>query len=261
MAQAATPAGYAQWSYWITSDQDDEGLVFRRFDKLAAFNLLYLQSEMMEIEERLATMNRESTGRLSPDAIAETFSLEALVAHCQPNHPRQPDAKERMDLILELRLKIKEYRRPNTRVVGTLSDMMRQGGVYKIQGKARHYLEAENDLVALGPASHEDYLSQFLRKRLARAETGLDPEKPRIARFEEAMVTTILNAITIAVATTFLVGPIIILYLVQTPWIKLLLVTLFTLGFAASVAVITKARRPEIFVGTATWVHLHFIGA
>lgn len=75
------------------------------------------------------------------------------------------------------------------------------------------------------------------------------------------MVTTILNAITIAVATTFLVGPIIILYLVQTPWIKLLLVTLFTLGFAASVAVITKARRPEIFVGTATWVHLHFIGA
>lgn len=47
--------------------------------------------------------------------------------------------------------------------------MMRQGGVYKIQGKARHYLEAENDLVALGPASHEDYLSQFLRKRLARA--------------------------------------------------------------------------------------------
>ncbi|UNI19989.1 hypothetical protein JDV02_006129 [Purpureocillium takamizusanense] len=181
-SDAATPAGYAQWSSWIASDHDDEGLVFRRFDNLAAVNLLYLQSEMMEIEKRLAAMDRESTRSLNPDAIAETFSLEALVAHCQPNHPRRPDAKERMDLILELRLKIKEYhealllrsrlaqlRRPNARVVGTLSDMMRQGGIYKIQGKARQYLEAENDLVALGPASHEDYLSQFLRKRLARA--------------------------------------------------------------------------------------------
>ncbi|PHH63908.1 hypothetical protein CDD81_5356 [Ophiocordyceps australis] len=266
MAREATPAGYAQWSSWIASDRDGEGFVFRRFDGLAATNLLYLQSDMMEVEQRLEAMNQEATGSTNMAAIAETCNWEALLEHCQPNHPRYTEAKKRMDLILELRLKIKEYhealllqsrlaqlQRPGARVIGALNDMMRQDAIPKIGGKAKQYLQDENDLVALGSPAQEDYLSQFLRRRLARTDTSLEPAMPRVARFDESTINTILNIVTIATATFSLVGPIVTLYLIQTHWLKLMLVAVFTLSFAASVAVVTKAKRPEIFVGTATY--------
>jgi hypothetical protein len=58
------------------------------------------------------------------------------------------------------------------------------------------------------------------------------------------------------VATVFLVGPILALYFVQRAPGRLALIAVFTAGFAASVALITSARRAEIFFGTATYVNL-----
>ena len=42
--------GYPSLSEDIASDPDRTSLVFRRFDKLAVRNLLYLQSELVELE-------------------------------------------------------------------------------------------------------------------------------------------------------------------------------------------------------------------
>ncbi|PHH81542.1 hypothetical protein CDD82_514 [Ophiocordyceps australis] len=242
------PAGYALWASWISSDPDGEGFVFRRFDTLAATNLLYLQSDMMEIEQRLKAMDQEAT--TTDDAKSEAFEWETLKEHFQKDHPRYPEAKRRMDLILELRVKIKEYR---SRVLEVLKDMMSQGGYPKIGGKAKKYLEDENDLVALYIPAQEDYLSEFLRKMTQRDENNLDPTTPRVARGDESTINTILNLITLIVAIFFLVAPIVTLYLIKSRWLKLMLVTVFTICFAVSVAVVTRAKKPEIFIGTATY--------
>lgn len=70
--------------------------------------------------------------------------------------------------------------------------------------------------------------------------------------FKEVEVIRWVNFITTIVAAIFLIGPIITLYWIQTAPVKLVLIALFTLGFAASSALITNARRAEIFAGTAT---------
>jgi hypothetical protein len=45
--------GFPSLSEFVASDLDRTSLVFRRFDRLAARNLLYLQSELAELEAEL----------------------------------------------------------------------------------------------------------------------------------------------------------------------------------------------------------------
>lgn len=51
-----------------------------------------------------------------------------------------------------------------------------------------------------------------------------------------------------------LVGSIVVLYFEQTPGIRLGLLGVFTLVFAASVGLLTNARRTELFATTAACV-------
>jgi hypothetical protein len=53
LQQLTRQGGYTAAASWLASDPDNEALVFRKFDKLAALNLLYLQSEILELEKRV----------------------------------------------------------------------------------------------------------------------------------------------------------------------------------------------------------------
>ncbi|KAI0810176.1 hypothetical protein GGR55DRAFT_695381 [Xylaria sp. FL0064] len=281
------PAGYAQWASWIASDSDSEPFIFRKFDELAALNLLYLQSEMLSIEAQLRQLDQEDVRQPDIDSINATRQWEVLVAQCAP--PEFSDSKsanteskactrarKRMELILQLRTKIKEYhealllqskvahlQEPSGRVSRAVKQMFNQGGFPVLDGQAREYLDA-NDLVALKSPT-TDPLSNFLRRARASKNSGEDIDSgktktelsaeglPRIGRFDEHQVVHWVNIITIIVAIVFLIGPILALYFVQNPPARLVLITVFTAGFAASVALITNARRAEVFFGTATY--------
>jgi hypothetical protein len=104
------PAGYAQWASWLASDPDGETLVFRKFNELAAINLLYLQSELLEVEGRLSELNEASLRSTDMSLLRATREYETLLQQCQPPDARE-DARERLDLIKDLRLKMKEYRK------------------------------------------------------------------------------------------------------------------------------------------------------
>ncbi|KAI1350811.1 hypothetical protein F5Y01DRAFT_139981 [Xylaria sp. FL0043] len=300
------PAGYTQWASWIASDSDSEPFLFRKFDELAALNLLYLQSEMLSIEAQLRQLDQEDVRQPDIDSINATRQWEILVAQCAPPEFSDSEsanteskacirARRRMELILRLRTKIKEYHEalllqskvahlqaPSGRVLRAVKQMFNQGGFPVLDGQAREYLDA-NDLLALKSPT-TDPLSNFLRRARASKvslsrhthlrlsiptiearplKNDIDSEKtkielsaeglPRIGRFDEHQVVHWVNIITIIVAIIFLIGPILALYFVQNPPARLVLITIFTAGFAASVALITNARRAEVFFGTATY--------
>jgi hypothetical protein len=54
-----------------------------------------------------------------------------------------------------------------------------------------------------------------------------------------------------ALAALLLIGAILVLYKVQSPDLRLGLIALFTALFAASVGLLTNARRAELFGATA----------
>ncbi|KAI8627956.1 hypothetical protein F5Y19DRAFT_440527 [Xylariaceae sp. FL1651] len=271
------PAGYAQWASWIASDTDNEPFVFRKFDDLAALNLLYLQSEMLEIETQLKKLDQEEVRQPDIESINATRQWEVLSAQCALSELTDSEstnlgskafirAKKRMGLILRLRARIKEYHEalllqsklshlqtPSQRLLRAIKQMFNQDGFTVLEGQAREYLEAK-DLVAL-KSPITDPLSNYLRKAWAvEYETDFSNEGlPRIRRFDERRVTHWVNMITIMLATVFLIGPIIALYFVRSPPVRLVLIAVFMVGFAASVALITNARRAEVFFGTATY--------
>jgi len=111
--------GFPSFSQFIASDPDYSTLVFKRFHKLAMRNLLYLQSELAELQARQEQYDAE-------DQSIEHGDLQTK--ECAMNWEKFRDAsrqlgnekqKKRMELVSDIRAKMKEYSKnlaPNTRM-------------------------------------------------------------------------------------------------------------------------------------------------
>jgi hypothetical protein len=99
--------GYPSLAQFIASDKDKSTAIYRRFDRLSARNLLYLQSELAELQARQDAFDEEDRNA-STETKGIASNWEAFRGKAEePNNTRE---KERMDLIKEIRDKLKEYR-------------------------------------------------------------------------------------------------------------------------------------------------------
>ncbi|OTA67809.1 hypothetical protein K449DRAFT_364252 [Hypoxylon sp. EC38] len=259
--------GYITAAAWLARDVDNEALVFRKFDRLSAVNLLYLQSEILEIEKRLDDIHLLTVHSHEMDLKDAASTWETLVAQCQSDKPSQfrQDAQDRMTLITELRVKLKEYhealllqsqiaqmRHPENRVLAAVRHFFQQPHPI-LGGKAKTFLDDFKDLIALKTPTETDLLSSFLRRHWASEKELSHDGVNHFARFSEQSISIAVNLITIVVAAVFLVGPIIGLDFARSPTAKLIMISLFTVAFAASIGLITTAKRAEIFAATAAY--------
>lgn len=90
------PDGYPSLAAFMASDRDRTAMIFRRFDRLSARTLLYLQSELAEMEARLAEYDEQD--RAQPGA----RNWEVFKQNAQD----QPD---RMDLVKRIKESMLEY--------------------------------------------------------------------------------------------------------------------------------------------------------
>ncbi|KAH6885409.1 hypothetical protein B0T10DRAFT_550675 [Thelonectria olida] len=266
--------GYPGVAQWISQDRDSETLAFRKFSELSAHNLLYLQSKLLELEEQLLEANKtvsEQHDMAQKDAARE---WEVLTAQAAGHHSRPSvveAAKRGKTLILELREKLEVYpkirsvdeallrqsqisalNRPNERVLKAMRMSLKQPYPL-LGGKAGGFLDNENDLVALKHPVETDFMSEYLRQRWAPSKETSRDGRGHIGRFKESAITKAVNIITIIVAAIFLIGAIVSFHFARHEALKLCMITLFTIGFAASVGLITNARRVEIFAATAAY--------
>ena len=58
-AQICYVKGYPSLAAFIASDSDKSTAIYRRFDRLSARNLLYLQSELVELEAQQDALDEE----------------------------------------------------------------------------------------------------------------------------------------------------------------------------------------------------------
>lgn len=103
-------AGYTAAAEWLASDADNETFVFRKFDKLAALNLIFLPSEILQIEGKVEKLHQDALhGTMSVKKAARRW--EILLSHAQDGSPdERQNAAEKMALVKELREKMREYR-------------------------------------------------------------------------------------------------------------------------------------------------------
>ncbi|KAG4255759.1 hypothetical protein FPRO03_04707 [Fusarium proliferatum] len=173
--------GFAALSSWIVSDRDQELLVFRKFREISARNLLYLQCELMSIEGRLKALDKqvEASNDTALEQAAETWEM----MHEQAKAGR-PEAKEMLELVIQLRAKIKEYHEaldlqsrisllnnPDQRALEVVRNELHGGPLRRdgqkpnpiLGGRGKDYLDEAEDLISLKASAAVDPLSKLLR--------------------------------------------------------------------------------------------------
>jgi hypothetical protein len=100
--------GFASAAAFISSDPDNEPFLYRKFDELAARNLLYLQCEILALESRLNKLDESTRFSGDPDIIEATRSWEVFIEQVEK---QDQDAQKKMGLIMQIRAKLKEYRK------------------------------------------------------------------------------------------------------------------------------------------------------
>ena len=100
--------GYPSLAAFIASDYDKSTAIYRRFDRLSARNLLYLQSELVELEARQDALDAEDLrGTLEQKKCARDWqTLKERAAE-----PGNTGEKERVEVLEEIRKKLREYRK------------------------------------------------------------------------------------------------------------------------------------------------------
>ncbi|KAI9729569.1 MAG: hypothetical protein M1834_006765 [Cirrosporium novae-zelandiae] len=250
---------YASFADFIASDV--ELSIFRRFDRLNARNLLYLQSELLEADNRLTELDEEDNDHQTDDILPSAKCWETLVARAG----EFPAEGERMDLIQKTRRLMKEYQEalllhsrilklqePSSRAFGAFSQWFEKSK--PLAGYGRDLLKERHDFVALKAPEEQDRLYRIAQDIGERLQPGYhNSTSTEIKYYSERFVQKFIIGASIIIAALLLEGAIVTLYLIRTPRMRLGLIALFTALFAATVGLLTNAKRSEMFGATAAY--------
>ena len=105
--QCSQPIGFAGLADFIASDKEHSTSIYRQFERISARNILYIQSELRELELQQDAFDREDAAG-DDDALASAMEWELLRERAEdPNNGKDI---QRLELIKKIREKVKEYR-------------------------------------------------------------------------------------------------------------------------------------------------------
>jgi hypothetical protein len=100
--------GYPALAKWIAQDPDNETLIFRRFDRLAARNILHLQAQLIALEHEIDELDEAARTSADFDARQSSRRWETLMKHATAPDANRPE-KKRVEKFTELNILLKEY--------------------------------------------------------------------------------------------------------------------------------------------------------
>ena len=100
--------GYPSLAALIASDPDHSTAIYRRFDRLSARNLLYLQAELAILEKKQDDFDKQDFNSDDTNVKDKARNWESLIARAESGTDNE--AKERVELLKDIRKKLKEYR-------------------------------------------------------------------------------------------------------------------------------------------------------
>jgi len=94
--------GYPTFSAFIAKDQD--AAIYRKYESLSARNLLYLSSEIHELEDQLKTLDEA-------DYKSSCFVAEGAARKWEHySNGKEPGVQAHRELQAKIKVKLKEYR-------------------------------------------------------------------------------------------------------------------------------------------------------
>ncbi|TVY57299.1 hypothetical protein LSUE1_G009182 [Lachnellula suecica] len=270
--------GYQKLAGFMANEQYE---IFRKFRSSACRDLLYFQAELAELEEELAALaDRDRKFHGEQELYDGNWHLlsTSKIRDC---------GGDQWEKALQIREKLKEYYdcvsrysaitnipQARRRDVSMLKEwisrpdlgggLLFSGGDLNPPGRPVYQNEHSDDLMTLSRrAGENDPFTRLLSGpvfhgfdrlwRLFKSPTQSDPEKgtSNLLHYADSHVLGVIDVLgTILASMTPLVS-IIALYFVQSLGFRLAIVCSFTLLFSVSLALVTRARRIEVFACTA----------
>jgi len=105
--------GFPNTAKFIAKDRDKAAAIFRRFDTLSYRNLLYLQSKISVLQERLDICDAEDAKDRSDEAVRCATSWEdfEIAGNSTSNNKAETPQQTRWRLCQEIKIALKEYRK------------------------------------------------------------------------------------------------------------------------------------------------------
>ncbi|KAI1358664.1 hypothetical protein F5Y08DRAFT_321302 [Xylaria arbuscula] len=259
--------GFPSLAAFIASDRDKSAAIFKRFNRLAARNLLALQSELAELESRLDHYDQEDqTNRETMQSLRNWQDYKA----------RADSEPERMELMAKIKTTMREYREALI-IESTLARVSppdrktlkafrfnffhgrpgEEGTFPTLGGHSSNLYDDPDDLVALHVTEDSDRLTMFVKDNFGFLFQEEAPNGgsgvPDVGYASGRKIASFIAYLSTVLAVLLLFGAILVLYKVNSNDVKLGLIALFTLLFAASTGLLTNAKRSEVFASTAAY--------
>lgn len=111
--EASYVPGYASLAAFIAKEPDHSTAIYHRFDELSARNLLYMQSELSKLKAKQAEFDQDDWRLWKQDVKGIEVQKRASDWKVLEDEARSgnPKAQERIQLIFDIRSKLKEYRK------------------------------------------------------------------------------------------------------------------------------------------------------
>ena len=185
------PNGFASLAAFIASDPDNTSTIYRRFERLAARNLLYLQSRLQKLEAMLDELDEQVLQTHDEDSKSAATSWEDF--ECLSKY--REDEKQRMEVAEDIQKALEMYRKTNrlgfeicnilmladnalllhskllrlkAPATNTLKAFRQQfgqdAGKPMLRGHSSRILDDEDDLVALRVPTHQDRLTMAVQQ-------------------------------------------------------------------------------------------------
>lgn len=256
------PEGYPKLGAFLSSDENF--LMCRRYGLLHTRVMLYRQDELRELENELLSLDLEDADSDDPDILKSRVRDD------------RRDGQERKDLINKIDRKLKEYddcvvRARNMAQLPAVTDRNYQSVRNYVSNKAplcfheqKTFLERRKDFVQIiepkegswFDAAIEDML-MHMPKPFARVFFS-DPDQRRstndhhVYLYSKSRIDYFARILIALLAVALLMAPVVVLFLhEQSGGIKITVILLFTLFFAAALSTFTRAKRHEVFAATA----------
>ncbi|KAI2618784.1 hypothetical protein GGR54DRAFT_142558 [Hypoxylon sp. NC1633] len=256
----------------------EEFAILRRFKRLSYQNLPYLQAEIIHLEESLGRIvDQDASSSERRDYARDWWKLA---------HGKGRRGKAQWRKVSQIRKRLKEYNEalflqvfvskldgPNSNDLEFLRSWLERPsmGFFPIRGLDFKAWEQrlENDLVAIKPRVPPDPLSKWIMNTIfplyhrvfgIRFQTPYSNEVgDGLYTYEESLLRSIVNVITTVVAALLPLLSIIVLFIADSDRIKLALVVVFSACFALMLALMTNARRIEVFAATAAFAAVNVV--
>ncbi|KAH9905263.1 hypothetical protein F4778DRAFT_729210 [Xylariomycetidae sp. FL2044] len=264
--------GFPQVASKYNENRDKTGTLYRRFDRLSARNLLFMEAELAELEALQDRYDEEDTRNRNDVRIMRSHSdwsrfEELALAMDDDGNLLNPDLAKRMALGLKIRAKLKDYHKalkahqellnsspPESRTVTAMEDWFQGRGtrhlVPQLWGQSARRFQDRDDLVALRVNEvDQDRVYQFMFNYLG----SFFPLKSGGGSSPMISPSQFFNIITTLLAAVILFGSIISLYFSNSSGLTIGLLALWTVLFAIYIGFLTNARKDQIFAATAAY--------